>query len=81
MPVAHVYSDTSKVHFAIHNSMQIEKECACCGALYIVEFSLIERAIDWPEDCENTDDDGEEDVDPVFCPFCGKHESEEGDDE
>jgi hypothetical protein len=60
--------------------MQIEKECACCGALYIVEFSLIESAIDWPEDCENAEDTEAAD-DPVFCPFCGKHESEEGDEE
>lgn len=61
--------------------MRVEKECPCCGAAYMIRFEQILSDLD----PENTYEDGQiDDQDnefyPEYCPFCGAHDSEEGED-
>lgn len=61
---------------------KIEKECPCCGAIYIVTFVQPESDDrEWSIEEETFDDDGLDDIEPEFCPFCGSHEDDEPEDE
>jgi hypothetical protein len=57
--------------------MQIEKECSCCGSIYSIVWTRVEDMTDWPDDLENQEDE-DNDSYPEFCPFCGRHEGDEG---
>ena len=59
--------------------MSIEKECPCCKKIYTILIPIFDESPDLDED---EDDETEEDSnEPQFCPFCGKHESEEAEEE
>jgi ribosomal protein S27AE len=64
--------------------MRIEKECPCCGAVYMVRFENNEVVPvgdrEWDPD-EETFDDEDQELYPEFCPFCGSHEDDEPLDE
>lgn len=58
--------------------MKIEKECQCCGAIYVVSFVDHERESEAEWDFgPPTEEDHEKEFYPEFCPFCGSHESAE----
>jgi hypothetical protein len=60
--------------------MKIEKECPCCGMVYVIKFEATKRESEWNIE-EETFEDEEPEIYPEFCPFCGSHEDEEPLDE
>jgi hypothetical protein len=59
---------------------KLDKECSCCGAIYVVAFRVSDEPIDWPEESKNGDSDTDYDNYPEYCPFCGSHEADSADD-
>lgn len=60
--------------------MKIQKDCNCCGAVYTVVFTDIDD--EYPGICvDSFDEDIMDPIDraaePLYCPFCGVHESED----
>jgi hypothetical protein len=58
--------------------MKIEKECQCCGAIYVVSFSghEVEPDAEW-DFGPPAEDQHEKELYPEFCPFCGSHEDDD----
>ena len=60
--------------------MKIQKDCNCCGAVYAVVFTQVEqddKIIDSFDVDEGIIEPLDRDVEPLYCPFCGVHESED----
>jgi galactose-1-phosphate uridylyltransferase len=61
--------------------MRSEKECHCCGAVYLVTFVQPKGSDEaWHIEDETFEGDSDE-IYPEFCPFCGSHEDDEPEDE
>lgn len=61
--------------------MRLDKECPCCGAAYSIRFEQVLPDLD-PDGYEEEEqvDDQDAEFYPEYCPFCGAHDSEEGED-
>jgi hypothetical protein len=60
--------------------MKVEKECPCCGASYMIRFEQVLADLD-PENYEDEQfEDQDAELYPEYCPFCGAHDSEDGDE-
>lgn len=60
--------------------MKIQKDCNCCGAVYTVVFTQIETDDYIPTmnlDEADPEPIADRDAEPLYCPFCGVHESDD----
>lgn len=81
MPTPSALRPAQAGHASYNTMSKIEKECPCCGAIYIVTFVQPDsEEQDWSIE-EETFDDELNDIEPEFCPFCGSHEDDEPDEE